>query len=461
MSDDEFDDGPEFDDIDAADDEGLPSVDDAARSLMGRSRPPRAPLPSKAGRSVPLGGRAREHGPLQRLYRGETHFDFVGRRRTWFSISTVIIVAGILSIILRGGLNLGIQFKGGTEWTVKAPHVTQTQAVNAMQGAGLKSPIVQLLGQGNNQHLNVQADLNKLSTADQKTETTKVEIALAKLTGTSPENVKNNEQTVGPTWGSSITNKAIEALIIFFIVVGIYISIRFEPKMAASAFIAMIHDVVVAVGIYSLFNFQVTPDTVVAILTILGYSLYDTVVVFDRVRDNTLNIGTSGRLSYSQLINLSMNQTLARSINTSAVAIIPVLAVLLVGAELLGASTLQEYGLALFVGLLSGAYSSIFIASPILAMLKGREPRWVAIEQRLTNRGERANSLSAADAAALSNQISIAAGGQPHSGGPAKRTGPIRPGSGTGTAVLDRPASGGGGAPQGPRPRKGKGKRRR
>jgi hypothetical protein len=202
---------------------------------------------------------------------------------------------------------------------------------------------------------------------------------------------------------------------------------------------------------------------VVAILTILGYSLYDTVVVFDRVRDNTKNIGSSGRLSYSQLINLSMNQTLARSINTSAVAIIPVLAVLLVGAELLGASTLQEYGLALFVGLLSGAYSSIFIASPILAMLKGREPRWVAIEQRITNRGDRGTSFSAASAAALSTQLSIAAGGQPHSGGPAKRTGPIRPGSGSGagTALLDRPASSGPRSPQGPRPRKGKGKRKR
>ena len=143
-------------------------------------------------------------------------------------------------------------------------------------------------------------------------------------------------------------------MIIFFIVVAIYISIRFEPKMALAAFIAMIHDVLVAIGIYSIFNFQVTPDTVVAILTILGYSLYDTVVVFDRVRDNTKGIGSSGRMTYPQLINLSMNQTLARSINTSAVAILPVLAVLLIGAQLLGATTLQSYGLALFVGLLSG-----------------------------------------------------------------------------------------------------------
>jgi preprotein translocase subunit SecF len=452
------------------------SVDDAARSLLSRTRaprPPRAPRPARAatstrgagtaanGEGVGSGGEVREHGALQRLYRGETRFDFVGRRRMWFSLSSVIIVAGIISLILRGGLNLGIEFKGGTEWTVKAPNVTQTQAVNALQSAGLVDPIVQLLGQGSNQQLNVQADLNKLSLHDRSTETTKVEEALAKLSNTSLDNVQNGVQTVGPTWGSSITNKAIEALIIFFIVVGLYISIRFEPKMAISAFIAMLHDVIVAVGIYSLFNFQVTPDTVVAILTILGYSLYDTVVVFDRVRDNTKNIGSHGTMSYGQLINLSMNQTLARSINTSAVAIIPVLAVLLIGAELLGASTLQEYGLALFVGLLSGAYSSIFIASPILFMLKQGESRWIAIEKRLASRGDRAGSLSAADAAALSTQISIAAGGQPHSAGPARRTGPIRPGSGAGTATMERPAQNGGATRQPPRPRKGKKKRKR
>jgi preprotein translocase subunit SecF len=470
IADDDFDDelldGDDLDDGEGDDGE-VDSADDAVRALIrGRDRKDRA---SKA------------HGPLQRLYRGETRFDFVGRRRVWFTISTIIIVAGIVSIILRGGLNLGIEFKGGTEWTVKAPHVTQVQATDAMQAAGLTSPIVQLLGQGSNQQLNVQADLNKLSPAAQKAESLKVEEAIAKLVGTTVENVQNGVETVGPTWGSSITNKAIEALIVFFIAVGIYISIRFEPKMALAAFIAMVHDVLVAVGVYSIFNFQVTPDTVVAILTILGYSLYDTVVVFDRVRDNTKNIGSSGRMTYPQLINLSMNQTLARSINTSAVAIIPVLAVLLVGAELLGASTLQEYGLALFVGLLSGAYSSIFIAAPILCMFKEREPRWVAIENRLATRGERSGSYSATDAARMGTEISIAAGGLAHragsskGSGPAKRTGPIRPGSGTGngrgpapgtgTAVMDRPQSSGGGSGSGsgssPKPRKGKRKRKR
>ncbi len=238
--------------------------------------------------------------------------------------------------------------------------------------------------------------------------------------------------------------------------VAIYISIRFEPKMALAAFIAMIHDVLVAIGIYSIFNFQVTPDTVVAILTILGYSLYDTVVVFDRVRDNTKGIGSSGRLTYPQLINLSMNQTLARSINTSMVAILPVLAVLLIGAQLLGATTLQSYGLALFVGLLSGAYSSIFIASPVLCMMKEREDRWVQIANRLAKRGDTQNWYSALDAATMSTQMSVAASGQVNRGGGAaaapksgggKRSGPIRPGSGS------RPSSGGGGVRRGRRDR--------
>jgi preprotein translocase subunit SecF len=450
-------------------------VDAAARNLI-RARKEKATKTARPGRRQPK----ERHGPAARLYRGETRFDFVGRRRIWFTMSSLIIVAGIVSIILRGGLNLGIEFKGGVEWDIKAPsHLTQVQAVNAMQAAGLPSPIVEILGNGTSHHLDVQADLNKLSPSAQAAEETKAEQALATLTHTTVQNVKNNEQTVGPTWGSSVTNKAIEALIIFFIVVAIYISIRFEPKMALAAFIAMVHDVLVAVGVYSLFNFQVTPDTVVAILTILGYSLYDTVVVFDRVRDNTKGIGSTGRLSYFQLINLSMNQTLARSINTSLVAILPVLSVLLVGAQFLGAITLQNYGLALFVGLLSGAYSSIFIAAPILAMFKRTESRWVAIEHRLNQKGGRSGPLSALEAATMSTQMAVAAGGQSRPT-PAKRSGLIRPGSGasagtsgTGTAVMERPgpaagtAVGGhsGGAPAGnragPRPRKSKRKRRR
>jgi preprotein translocase subunit SecF len=512
-------------DTDSLNEEELVSLDDAARALLARPR--------------------RGHGPISRLYRGETRFDFVGKRKIWFSISAAIIVLGIVSIILRGGLNLGIEFKGGTEWTIAAPGVTQTQATDALTNTGLVDPTVEMLGNGSAQTLNVQSDLNHLSESQQKAVDTKVRAALLEVTAahapkTTPTTTtsttakattttaakagaaaaastttttsatgtvsnaapdKISVTTVGPTWGSSITNKAIEALIIFFIVVAIYISIRFEPKMALAAFIAMIHDVLVAIGIYSIFNFQVTPDTVVAILTILGYSLYDTVVVFDRVRDNTKGIGSSGRLSYPQLINLSMNQTLARSINTSMVAILPVLAVLLIGAQFLGASTLQSYGLALFVGLLSGAYSSIFIASPVLCMMKEREDRWVQIANRLAKRGDAKSFYSAADAASMSTAMSVAASGVNRGGGAAvaaskksgsgKRSGPIRPGSGSGsssgTAVMDRqPGSAGSGSgagtgsaasgaagaattgsgdgqqpATGPRPRKSKGKRKR
>ena len=489
-------------DVGSLDEEELVSLDDAARALLAKPR--------------------RGHGPIARLYRGETRFDFVGRRRIWFSISSAIIVLGIITIILRGGLNLGIEFKGGTEWTIAAPGVTQTQATDAMKGTGVIDPTVELLGTGSKQTLNVQSDLNKLSQSQQTQVSNNVQAAMLKLTEahapappptttttakptttttakpaavgpttgssttaptttsttaptTTPTTVpvdKISITTVGPTWGSSITNKAIEALIIFFIVVAAYISFRFEPKMAAAAFIAMIHDVLVAIGIYSIFGFQVTPDTVVAILTILGYSLYDTVVVFDRVRDNTRGIGSSGRMTYPQLINLSMNQTLARSINTSAVAIIPVLAILVIGAQILGATTLQSYGLALFVGLLSGAYSSIFIVAPVLCMMKQREDRWVTIARRQAQRGEDKEWFSAVDAATMSTAMSVAAAGQvsraggggaaaQRSGG-TKRSGPIRPGSGnrpasgsgggggTGTAVTDRPSGSGSGSGSGP-----------
>jgi preprotein translocase subunit SecF len=186
----------------------------------------------------------------------------------------------------------------------------------------------------------------------------------------------------------------------------------------------------------------VTPDTVVAILTILGYSLYDTVVVFDRVRDNARGLGATGRMTYSEMVNLSMNQTLARSINTSLVAIMPVFAVLIIGAEVLGAVTLQNYGLALLVGLLSGAYSSIFIASPILAILKEREARYTVIRQRLAARSDRARVLTPATAAVLSAQT---AGGRSARGAGAARPGPIRPGGArarAGAGAGPRPAGG-------------------
>jgi preprotein translocase subunit SecF len=379
-------------------------------------------------------------GAVSRLYRGGTTYDFVGRRKVWFTISTAVIVIGILSIILRGGLNLGIDFKGGTSWqTTTAAGLTQPQAVSVVTAAGLKDPTVEILGQGKNAKILVESDLNSLSPAIQQSTTTKVTEALVKATHA--DSVNDISVThVGPTWGGEITSKAITALIVFFIVVGLYISFRFEPKMAVAAFVAMLHDILVTIGVYSIFNFQVTPDTVVAVLTILGYSLYDTVVVFDRVRDNTKGIGSTGRMTYSQMVNLSMNQTLARSINTSLVAILPVLSILVIGAVILGATTLQNYGVALFVGLLSGAYSSIFIASPVLAMMKEREPRWIQIRQRLESRGDRTGTLSPAAAALLTASSAGSAATKGRTGAKAQRSGTVRPGS----ASQARAKSGGG-----------------
>ena len=362
---------------------------------------------------------------LMRLYRGETSFDFIGRRKVWFAASALVILLGVVSLSTRG-LNLGIDFKGGQSWLVNSPTLTVAQATAAAESAGVTQPtVVQLTNQINHsKQIQVTVDLNSKSVEERTTIENNVQDALAKAAHTTPDNVNFND--VGPTWGSQVTDAAIKALIIFFIAVTIYISARFEFKMAMAAIVAVIHDILVTVGIYSLAGFQVTPDTVIAVLTVLGYSLYDTVVVFDRIRDNAKGLGASGRITYSEMVNLSMNQTLARSINTSLVAIIPVLSVLVVGSFLLGATSLQDFGLALVIGLTSGAYSSIFIASPLLAWMKEREPRYITIRQRLETRGDRDAVLTPAMAAAMAG---ASGGGRASGRGRPQTTGVIRPGA--------------------------------
>jgi preprotein translocase subunit SecF len=194
--------------------------------------------------------------------------------------------------------------------------------------------------------------------------------------------------SVGPSWGKEITSKAIRALVVFLVLITIYITIRFEWEMALATLAALLHDILITVGVYSLFGFPVTPATVIAVLTILGYSIYDGIVVFDRVDENAKALASSGRTTYSGMVNESLNEVLMRTLNTSITALIPILSLLVIGSLVLGATTLQEFALALFIGLASGAYSSIFIASPILALLKEREPRWQALRRRLeTGRG--------------------------------------------------------------------------
>ncbi|HUY64458.1 MAG TPA: protein translocase subunit SecF [Acidimicrobiales bacterium] len=374
--------------------------------------------------------------PLIRLYRGETSFDFTGRRRWWYLLSLVVILAGGVSLGTRG-FNLGIDFKGGTSWEVPANAVSTATATDAVKAAGVSPSSVQVVGIGSSAHLQVEADL-KGESVDVRTATEKnVADRLAALTHSSVQQAEQNVSDVGPTWGSDITHKAVIAVIVFFIVVVVYISLRFEWKMAIAALVAVLHDLLVVAGIYSLSGLQVTPDTVVAVLTILGYSLYDTVVVFDRVGENTKGLGATGRMTYEDVVNLSMNQTLARSINTSLVAILPVLSVLVIGAQVLGATTLQYFGFALVIGLLSGAYSSIFIASPLLAQMKEREPRYATIRQRLASRAERTDLLTPRAAALASAAASGGAARAARSArAPARRQGEVlRPGRG------GRPAS--------------------
>jgi preprotein translocase subunit SecF len=252
-----------------------------------------------------------------------------------------------------------------------------------------------------------------------------VEDAIARSFHLTPNQI--SVQYVGASWGSQISKKALQALIAFLVVIVIYLSIAFEWKMAASALIALAHDIVITVGVYALLGFQVSPASVIGLLTILGYSLYDTVVVFDKVRENTAGLLGSGRATYSQAANQALNQTLVRSINTSVIALLPVAAILFIGAGLLGAGELKDLALVLFVGMLSGTYSSICIATPVLADLKEREPQYKALAKRVSQRAAsgRAAKREAARAGARNGTAAgVAPGSGLDDGGPDEGPGP-------------------------------------
>jgi preprotein translocase subunit SecF len=320
---------------------------------------------------------------LGRLYHGETDFDFVGRARVWFIVSGLVILVGVVSLVTRD-LNLGIDFEGGTVWEVDAGGASVEDARTALAPLGFEDAKVQTLSGADDERLRVSA--RPEGDADARDEqVTEVQEALAELTGASADDVTVN--SVGPSWGDEITSKAQRALVIFLIAIVIYITLRFEWKMALATLAALVHDILVTVGVYSLFQFEVTPATVIAILTILGYSIYDGIVVFDKVDENTRTMAMSGRMTYGSMVNRSLNEVLMRTLNTSITALLPITSLLVIGSLLLGATTLQEFGLALLIGLGASAYSSIFIASPILALLKEREPRYAALRQRLASRG--------------------------------------------------------------------------
>lgn len=330
-----------------------------------------------------------------RLYRGEKSFNFIENRRRWYALSALLIITSTLSLGIQG-LNLGIEFKGGSEFIIKKAGVSVPDARAVMAKANVAGdPIIQTIGSNK-----VRIQTGVLTTV----ESTRV----AELLSSSFSVPKNEIDTrlVGPSWGEEITKKALTALVVFLFVIIIFLSIAFEPKMAIAAIIALFHDVWITVGIYALIGFEVTPATVIGFLTILGYSLYDTVVVFDKVRENTRGISGGSRLTYSGAANLAVNQTLVRSINTSVVALLPVASILFIGTGVLGSGPLKDLSLALFIGLSVGTYSSIFVATPFLAAMREREPAMKALAKRVSARsGKNDAGVEAAGVANTSTKV--------------------------------------------------------
>ncbi|HEU5150347.1 MAG TPA: protein translocase subunit SecF [Iamia sp.] len=351
-----------------------------------------APAPGRAGPKRSL---------WRKLYHGETDYTFVPRWRLWFGVSAAYIVIGLLAFGIQGGLNLGIDFTGGNQWEVPRGDATVAEVEDAVAGLGFDEVEVQEVGDD----LRVQTETVEGSDDERQERGAEVVDTLVELTGAEQNEVAVNE--VGPSWGEEISRKAIQALVVFLIAIVIYITIRFEFRMAIATLGALLHDIFVVIGTYAILQLPVTPATVVAILTILGFSIYDGIVVFDRVDENTRLLTANAKMTYSGMVDRSLNEVLMRSLNTQITAIIPIMSVLLVGSLALGASTLQEFGLALFIGQLSGAYSSIFIASPLLALLKEREPRYRALRERLAGRAATAAPASTATANATDGGVAL------------------------------------------------------
>jgi preprotein translocase subunit SecF len=307
------------------------------------------------------------------VFRGhrEPHLRLIEHRRWWFLLSGTVIVLSLVGLFVRG-LNLSIDFKGGSQVTYEdRANVSADQVQSLLSGAPyhLRDSEVQLVG-GNQISVRTRS-LTELS----DTERTDLVNALAKQANVSPNDI--NRTDVGPTWGSEISRKALEGLIIVLVAITLYISFRFEWKMAIGAQVAMLHDVIITAGIYALVGREVTPATVIAILTILGFSLYDTVVIYDKIKENTESPALLARDTYSGVVNLSLNQVFMRSVNTSLVVLFPILSLLLFGG-----STLKDFAFAMMIGVLTGAYSSIFVAAPLLSILKEREPRYQQLRMR-------------------------------------------------------------------------------
>jgi preprotein translocase subunit SecF len=367
-----------------------------------------------------------------RLYRGEVSVDFVGRQKLWYRISGAILVISIVALLVFR-LQYSVDFKGGSVFSFKAPAATSVQVTNTVTGAGGGSNLT--VQRVNGTGWQVQTEV--LSQHKQF----KVENAIADRFGIKKSQV--SLRSVGASWGSQISTKALEALLAFLVVIVIYLSLAFEWRMATAALVALLHDIVITVGVYALLRFQVSPATVIGLLTILGYSLYDTVVVFDKVRENTAGLLATRRSTYSEAANLALNQTLVRSINTSLIALLPVASILAVSIFLLGNGELKDLSLVLFVGMLSGTYSSICIATPVLADLKEREPEFRQLRKQIA---QRASSTKRQAKVAVGNAVAAGQVGEDEPDAPASGEIPAESAEAEATPVsAARPA---GGAPR-------------
>jgi preprotein translocase subunit SecF len=330
-------------------------------------------------------------------YRGHTipHFKLIQNRNRWFAFSAVVIVLSLGGLFFRH-LNLSIDFEGGAK--LEYPFTTSLTAqdvIGVLDANGHPGSEVQIV---NGDTVSVRTG----TLTENPEQSQELLSALADQAGISVSDV--NQTDIGPTWGAEISKKALRGLIVVLIGIGAYIAFRFEPKMAAGAMIALLHDLIITIGVYALVGREVTPATVIAVLTILGFSLYDTVVIYDKIKENTESPALVAKVGYAETVNRSMNQVLMRSVNTSLVVLLPILSLLLIGGE-----TLKDFAFAMFVGVTTGAYSSIFIAAPVLTILKAKEKRYQLLEQRRQSRTARVPEVAAEGPAAATAAVSNAA----------------------------------------------------
>ena len=364
----------------------------------------------------------------QRLYRGEVSYDFVGRWKRWYIFSAIILLVAVGSLAFRG-LNLGIEFRGGADFAIPDATCSVSEAREVAETETGGQTIVTVASSGT-----MRVQTIPLTSA----ESIELSESLGGVCGVAASEI--TVQVVGPTWGAEISSKALQGLVIFLVLVTIFLSIYFEWRMAIGALVALAHDLVITVGIYALFGLEVTPATAIGVLTILAYSLYDTVVVYDKVKENTRGIAGQSVMTYDEAANLAVNQTVVRSINTSLTSLLPVLAIIIVGAGLLGAGTLLDLAVALAVGMAAGTYSSIFIATPVLAQLKRQQPEMKALGARVQARRKQAAKATATAEDSGGNSAGDSAGDGP--GAAAGATTPASPASPEELRELARVQSG-------------------